>query len=276
MRIPYEHFKDHVPTTVGQQVRINHDACPAGRDTKQRLFIKRAFRKVLAYCHNCGGHHVRGTGKGGVREAEVIRELLAKDERETRSASEVLLPADIKYNPAAWPDDARAWLYQYDIDDTDIAEYSIGYSESWGRVILPVYASGKCVFWQGRQIDGPAPKYISVRCAKKPLFTAPTYAPTSDRVVITEDMLSAIRVAKTGCADAVALLGTGGPDDLPVRLAGYKDVICWLDKDYAGKTASFDLRHRLATVMHANVWWCSADEPKRCTDQQIKDYTDIK
>lgn len=40
---------------VGDQVHVNHVDCEAGRDTRERLYVKRnSTTEWVAYCHNCG------------------------------------------------------------------------------------------------------------------------------------------------------------------------------------------------------------------------------
>lgn len=272
MRIPYVHVRPHIPTAVGTQVRVDHEACPSGRDTKQRLYIKRTPLAVLAYCHNCGGHMVRKAPRTGVRQPEVIERLLRESEADT-TAGVVALPEDFVGATLA-PDDAKAWLYGYNITDEDIKKYNIGYSESWGRIILPVFEDGKCVFWQGRAVEGATPKYISVQSAKKPLFVASDPSHDVWTAVITEDMLSAIRVTPVDrCFTGYALLGTHGPDDLAEQLKKYTYVFVWLDNDTAGRRKGVELTERLKTcapVTQQVIQVSSSHpEPKRLTARQI-------
>lgn len=274
--ISYADIRDHIPDVVGEQCRINHIDCPAGTDTRQRLYIKRTHEAVLAYCHNCTGKLIRSAN--GVRRIDVIQRLLAAAEAEP-THTDVQLPDDMRCHPADFPIEARAWLYRYHLNDEDIKNHHIGYSPSLGRVILPVYEDGKCIFWQGRQIDGAGPKYISVRSAKKPVFMAEAEVPMYN-ATITEDMLSAIRMSKyrpedgpstkTHCT-GVALLGTNGPDDLAVRLAGFKWITVWLDDDVAGRTKATEIAQRMKLVTNASVRIIHAPEPKKLSDKEIKE-----
>src|SRR5688572_12518334 len=108
MRLEYTHVKEHIPVSVGEQVHVNHDSCPAGTDTKKRLYIRRTNEAILAYCHNCGGHLVK-RGRHKVRSIEEIQQsLVAKLDKVT---GEVLLPDDCLLSPANWPTQAASWLY---------------------------------------------------------------------------------------------------------------------------------------------------------------------
>lgn len=272
MSIPREHIHPHIPA-VGQQINVNHDECPAGRDTRQRLYIKRTPEAVLAYCHNCNGHLVERT-HNKVRPMALLEKLIREGEATELIQQEVKMPDDATSLPHEWPPEALAWVYQYNLDDTDILRHGISYSPSWGRVILPVYDGGKLIFWQGRRVnETPAPKYISVRSAHKPLFTVMalphTPAIITRTVAIVEDYLSALRIAKSGAADAIALLGTDGPSDLPSRLSGYRKILVWLDADHAGRTKAGPLATRLSTTTRCKVGTITFKQPKECTDGEI-------
>jgi DNA primase len=275
VRIPYADYKEHIPDRAGTQVAINHLNCPAGVDSKRRLYIKRTDDAVLVYCHHCSGHAVRSTRKG-VRSVETIKRLLADAEEHERVVSTVELPFDVNYRIEAWPVEAQAWLYKYAINSSDVADYSICYSETWNRVIIPVYDAGRLVFWQGRKVadTGPGPKYISVRSSKKPMFA--TYSrnvlpkSTGRKLVVVEDCLSAIRIARDTCADAIALLGTTAPSDLVAFAKRYPHVIVWLDDDDAGRTKAIDIHRSLVLMTSSNVTLRTMKQPKELEPSVLK------
>lgn len=272
-RISREEIDPYIPSTVGDQVHINHESCPAGRDTKRRLYIKRTNYAILAYCHNCGGYRVSRTSKM-LKPAELMERLVNAHVEDNERREEVALPEDMEYGPAMWPSDARAWLYKHHLNDMDIVKYKIGYSESWGRVILPVYEDGKCIFWQGRSVDGADPKYISVKSAKKPLFFATHSSGRAHHIAVVEDMLSAIRVARdSGSGDAVALLGTTLDDKDTERLMNYASgaVVMWLDDDVPGRTRSLELVRRLRTIGQGHVYHVVGKaQPKNLNKEEIR------
>lgn len=272
MRIPYEDVKVHIPPNVGQQVHINHDHCPAGRDTKRRLYIQRNRDAVVAYCHNCGGHMVR-RGKLYPRTHDAIAELLKEHEAKEATAKTVVLPMDTTYDLSEWSVEAKAWLYKYNVTDEEIVRYRFGYSPSWGRVILPVYDEhDNLIFWQGRSVDGADPKYVSVKGAAKPTFTLRNAIPPEhSTVVVVEDVLSAIAVHRAWPGTHVmAALGTTIDVNL---LLPYQRVAVWFDDDTTGRTKKAELTQRLKTLRpHAFDWAFKAGvaEPKNLTALQIQ------
>jgi DNA primase len=276
--IPYAHVKEAAKLLeVGKQTRINHTQCSAGADTRRRLYVKRTNNAVLSYCHNCGGHGV-APQKRGLMSEDVMRRILADQEAEEQTREIVELPDDTCFFPSLWPAEAKAWLYKYHITDEDITNYSIGYSESWGRVILPVYENGKLVFWQGRSIDGAEPKYVSVRGAKKPVFITHTTRPWLSglrRVAVVEDYLSAIRIARDTSMDAIALLGTVEPDDIVDKLEPYSYAFIWLDADDAGRDRALKVKSRLkllSSLKHVSRTNYRDMQPKEVNPTELKDW----
>ncbi len=270
MRIPNSDFAQHIPDDVGERIRINHTNCPAGSDTRARLYVLRNNDAALAYCHNCGGHGVK-TLRRRTRHYDVLKRLV--DEHEVaRTVQEVKLPDDCIMQPHLWPAEARAWLYGHHLTDDDIVAYSFSYSPSWGRVILPVYEDGKLVFWQGRQIDGGGPKYVSVQGAHKPIFTT-TSLSSSPSYFIVEDIISAIRISKLDAGWAgVALLGTDTPATLISRLANPHCYVVWLDNDEAGRRKAPALIEHLKLCGERVVWTMRGSPPqaKNLSDHELK------
>jgi hypothetical protein len=275
VRIPHSDYIDLAPSKVGEQINTNHTNCSAGSDTKKRLYIKRTNDAVLAYCHNCGGHGVRRVKGAGVRHADIIAQLLKKAE-EQPTTGEVQLPHDATQLLSSWPIEARAWFYQYYLEDEDIRTLGACYSPSTGRVILPVYKDGNMVFWTGRSLLDPrpkhVPKYLSVKGSEKCLYTSLSGTRTN-AAVVTEDILSAYRISKTGLADGVALLGTVAAEDLVPTLANYGRVIVWLDDDLPGRTASVNLSTRLNLLLTVPVVRSSSPEPKRLSLRALSEVT---
>ncbi len=53
----------------GETDHINHDGCPAGEDTKGRLYVTKTDNGILlAYCHHCGGKGVVTSKIQNIRE----------------------------------------------------------------------------------------------------------------------------------------------------------------------------------------------------------------
>jgi hypothetical protein len=262
-----EFKEDGAHLRPGEQTRINHVDCPAGRDTRGRLYIKRKDdNTLLAYCHNCGEYGISSSNK-----TRAIRDLLIENEVAQRDgAGELLLPDDIERNIDYWPGQARLWPLKYGISPTEVYENNICYSPSWNRIILPVYENGKLAFWQGRAVDkGQDPKYVSAKSHPKVMFWAHAPKP-GNCIFIVEDMLSAIKMSRF--ADAVAMLGTS--PDLPCltsRIANYKKVGVFLDPDLAGISKSHELHKRLGLVFMGQVrQFIESRQPKEMSNAELE------
>ena len=73
--------------------------------------------------------------------------------------------------------------------------YRRGEQNFSGRLILPVYESGKLVFFQARALNGQGPKYFNLKGFKKSHFLF--NLPEGKEAILTEGILSAIAVNGT-------------------------------------------------------------------------------
>jgi hypothetical protein len=128
-----------------------------------------------------------------------------------------------------WPLKAIHWLRQYGITDAEISTYHIGYSITQRRVILPIWWQGEKVGYQLRRIydDDTGPKYIT-QTTGGPGFMSFGCTPT-DKIVIVEDIISAIRVGRQ--EQALALMSTSITQRMKLVLSRYDKFYIWLDMD---------------------------------------------
>jgi len=214
-----------------ERIQMNHPNCPAGQDTKQRLFITKKGAKWLAYCHNCTNH-------GGMTGEQAY---IRRGGQSLQIEGELHLPPDLTFEITEQPVEHVAWLHQYGIKPSVQSYYDIGWSEAWGRTILPVFdAEHKLLAYQRRRVlrGDQGPKYLTTRLEhiKNPVFrSSPKRNPTHRNggvLVLTEDILSSIRVDQGGF-DAWSLLGTYMTNNVvdEIAQAGYEKVVIWLDDD---------------------------------------------
>ena len=105
----------------GSTARINHEKCPAGEDTRRRLYFTKpaAGDVVLGYCHNCqmgGRFHAESYRENEFNTGEILKTDEWKDIEDTVSF-------DIK----EWPQVAREAVFKYLTSQVLIQEYGIGY-----------------------------------------------------------------------------------------------------------------------------------------------------
>lgn len=133
--------------------------------------------------------------------------------------------------------------------------------------MVPVLDGSEVVFWQARSIDGRQPKYLSPPVDRSTLL--PRYG-HADRIVLTEDLLSAFKIGLVG--EAWCLMGThAGPRLIAGLLQRQAPVAIWLDPDEAGRKAAKRVFSQLkAYGIGARVIQSERD-PKLHTFDQIKE-----
>lgn len=246
-RMSSKDFRDHLPSAIGEQTRINHTNCPAGEDTRQRLYIKRESETLyVAYCHNC-------TKWGALKVVEgsswkyVNPRLTTVD---TLLTPEPVPPDLIDLN-SSWAADSKALKYVRKYLDKlggvfRIIDKIVFYSPSLKRIVYHI-KDGDNSFWQARDCSGVLKnKYYTGKNQNKNAIVI-SNGVDKDVCVITEDIMSSIMVASTEKVDAIPLLGTT-PANFPQlveKLSKYKKVIVWLDNDEAGGKGSIELTQRL-------------------------------
>ena len=231
--IPLSHYEDSIPDRPGT-VNIDHEDCPAGTDTRARLYITRKNNgDVLVYCHNCSG---RGFRK--VSTTRNIYDILDRSSGEDSGHEDgYSLPKDVNPRPETWPNEARRWVSQYGITTKEMERHNLYYSPFLRRVVLPVYDKDwEIIGYQSRRIyeSDPGPKYLTQLPRKTSGVFSSIGNPRGSKIVLVEDTLSAIKVGVSTDYDAVACLGGDVKPERLVELSDhYDNVVVFLDNDNA-------------------------------------------
>lgn len=255
---------------LGARRRVDHD-CGGGRT----LIVSHDERGFAAHCFRC---NESGFEKHGLRPINQLQMRRAENEVFNRPTE---LPNDFTDDVPPW---AATWLYKAGVFKETAREYGIGWSPALQRVILPVYDdAGKLVFMQARAVSkNQKPKYLN-RCAvnkENVLFTA--RAPCADwsrqadesRVIVTEDILSAIRVGVV--CTAVSTLGTSVSDGQANILAKFKHCTFWYDGDEAGLTGSRKGMQKLRMFCDKTDRIVTPKDPKLYPNREIRSLLDDK
>jgi hypothetical protein len=161
----------------------------------------------------------------------------------------VNLAMNIKTNAYAFE---RSYLYKYEIDDNDIVEYNIGYSQKCVAIIYPIYeeVNGKyeLLGYQERHKYGNFTGYsdgfnkykmVFNRYIVNKYYNNKIYYNikkiNNNKIILVEDILSAIKVHKATGQDVIALLNTSVTADLIPLVSGYDKAYLWLDYDQRTK-----------------------------------------
>jgi len=133
--------------------------------------------------------------------------------------------------------------------------------------VVPVYEAGEVVFWQARAYDKRQPKYLSPPVDRSALL--PRYG-RADRIVLTEDLLSAFKIGLVG--EAWCLMGThASPRLIAALLARKAPVLCWLDPDGPGRRAAAKVHKQLKAYGIEVRVIRSERDPKLHTFDEIKE-----
>lgn len=228
------------------------------------MSISHTSRGFEAYCHKCGFRGFTPLGFLSISELGKYRE--AAEAEKKKQAGGIRLPADFTQNIDL---SGLLWLWRYGITDDEIHDFSIGWSPYLNRVILPVYDdSSSLVYWQGRAVGkGQSPKYLNIKGAENAsnIFTRSTG--DSGRVVIVEDILSAIKVGRV--STSLCILGARVHRDLYPRLRG-KEVHLWYDNDDAGRKAERQFKRAFGSLVRPNCIRTHKD-PKEYSTRRIKE-----
>lgn len=226
--------------------------------------ITNANKGFIGYCFRCGRKEFSSHGDFSLSDIKVrrrARDLYTKD---------VKLPLDYTKDV---PDSHSIWYLQYGISLEQARRNNIGYSKYYDRVILPVYNGDKLVVMQARSIKG-SPKYINSGNSDGVIFkTNKVYEP--DVVVVTEDILSAIKVTSLH-VQGVSTLGTSGSilDAQAIKAIGADKVVIWYDKDSAGKKGRLKLYKRLSMLGITPYFIETDKDPKEYNSYEISYYID--
>lgn len=262
-----DEYLDH--TLIPGQV-VRHRRCPfCEHDIKDKGFIvKRTSKGWVLYCHRC--QQVQMVRRDNIPLGEVRRLLLRRNMPAIDSTvvySQVSLPYDFT---AEISSTGMLWLNSNGVTPEEVKTHGFGYSPRLDRVILPVRsADGELVYWQGRRLttDKTQPKYLNVKSRSRSdiFFRVEKDSPV---IVIVEDILSALAVARAGIS-SLALLGSHVNDDL-LKALPKKRIKFWLDPDKRKESVKFSKKLR------AHGFTCSSilvpdKDPKEYGTEEIKE-----
>lgn len=232
----------------GESKRIDHEGCPAGHDSKKRLWVCRQNGRVFWKCHHCGE---KGSLAVQNNRTQVLNRLRPP---ESQDPNKIELPYDFDFNFLHWPPEARAWVLKYGIEKPQ----TWGWSESQGRVIIPVWEEG-LKGYQARKVlpEDLGPKYLTrgrnllyrVSCGG-----GREIVKEMDVACLVEDALSAEKVGRI--CDSYAMLGTSrfSHADALQFASRYARLIVWFDDDgWLPRKASTQLAARLALLVPTKV-----------------------
>jgi len=224
--------------------RYNHDKCPAGRDTKRRLYLTRPAGSpgiVLAYCHNCQESGISRKGCYQYRDFDITL-----PQPMISSTIPFHIPNNIVYQQRQWPNAAKAWRIKMHLPIHDCIKAQIGYDPTSDRMYLPIFESlqdgetygSDILGYQLRRLMGPGPKYLTASKDKNTILSTRIF--THDRCpqigYVVEDLASGLAILR-GCDGEkhdVSVTVNYGTKICIESLALNKNIshgVVWLDND---------------------------------------------
>ena len=242
----------------GTRKRVNH-TCGAGRT----MILNHDEQGYSAHCFRCNDWGSKGHGE------RRLSDLFKARAEELFEAQEVQLPEDFVLMPECKDYMAHVWLAQAGITQQQQQQYKIGYSPGIRRVILPVYEQDELVYTQARALRGEKPKYLNPAADRSRLLFLSRGTYTQGPVVLTEDILSAIRVGSF--VQTASLMGTDINEAQAHRLILLgSPVVVWLDGDKAGLKGAASVRRMLDGLVPVHLIQTEKD-PKCYTNREIQE-----
>ena len=201
------------------------------------------------YCFGCGYYKKKN-------DLNSLRERLSK----SLTSDRVGYPLD---TTEKIPPQALKWLLKYNITPEEIANHNIGWHEP---DLLVLYNTNS--YWQGRVFsDVTTQKYKS--WGQKPIVMYGTVKKAVG-VVLVEDILSAICVARVPDIIAIPMFGTSCSRQLEKHLQKL-DIFTyvWLDGDV--KKKSIALKNRLKSLGLLTKSILTSKDPKTFTKEEIEE-----
>ena len=207
------------------------------------------------YCFSCGYSSRRTHVSSPVNNTPQTRDNL-------------VLPLD---SDESLPDSAWEYLQSYGITTRDITLNNIMFSKYFDRIIFPYVHNGKLVGWQGRSLSTvKKPKWLNR--GKFDTFLHKVGNIKSDTVILTEDIISAIRVSRNTSVCASPLFNSHVALSRILDLNKHHDKIyIWLDKDKAVESMQFAKAARDIGVFCNSI--ITELDPKCYSDTLIKELT---
>lgn len=179
------------------------------------------------------------------------------------------LPRPRQEVPRDWPAEARVWLHKAHLSNDDIVGMGAYWNAAMHRVVLPLTMLDGSDAWLARSVSREhQPKYIFPKGWHRGGGALVDGAGRT--LVITEDYLSAYRIAQATGRPALALMGTTiNQDSVSYVVNAYEEVVLWLDGDKAGKDGSINLRRAFGMFDIGIKVITTIKDPKLLSDYEI-------
>ena len=251
-------FEKHLANLKpGGRLRVPHD-CGPGRT----LLISHVDDGVMAHCFRCND-------SAFIRDERTLAERIAALAQAKVADAEAIkpeLPQPRERDVQQWPKAARVWLYKAGLSNDAIERLGFYWHPVTQRVVMPVFEDGELVYWQARSMNPAVPKYINPTVERGTV--APRFGKGGPVIVLTEDILSAVKVGMVN--EAWSIMGTSLPDKIAVRLVNAaRPVLVMLDPDEAGRKGTAKIVTQLRLLGLQVGSFMGRADPKLLSKEEI-------
>ncbi len=209
-----------------------------------------------SWCWSCG-YYVSGSG---------ISRFKSRVHQEPITKHEVVLPSD---SDVCYPTRALEWVGHYDLTRNDLLNHNALWSESYKRLIFPIYGDTGLIAYQGRYFgEEKRPKWWGVGDLKN---TFHILGKSSSQLVLVEDIVSAIKLSKFTMA--MPLFGSHvGAVRFKRLYSLYKDTVevcVYLDPDKRSESI-VEARRGMLCGLRTRVIYSERD-PKEESVEKLKE-----
>lgn len=205
----------------------------------------------LAYCEYDNGHWCYSCNKGKFFGDDKFPLLNRADTKDMQSL--VNLPRNTVFDPKKFSPSVLEWLYSHFVYEAIIRRHGIGYIEyddftthsglnfKGESLVFPVLdEEGKMNAYQRRFF--PDKQMLSKEVQKHSFFVNNK----SNKIVLVEDYISAIRVGEAKQYDTLCLFGTSLKQEVMLALLDkYAIIYLWLDGDEPGQNSAKKIKYKI-------------------------------
>ena len=236
------------------------EACPVCRSLgKDRSGDNLAvYSDGHKWCYACG-YHVFGDAVLSFKE-----NVPGSKQGVPEPTRNISLPADVDFRI---PRKAWDFLGKYALTDYHAKKHNLMWSEFRQRLYFPIFDKHGLLGYQGRYLgeDKSQSKWYTQGDLKNILHILPSDV-GSDRIVLIEDIISAIRVSDI--ENCMPLFGSFVNIKTVVRLSRfYGNIVVWLDKDKEKDSYKFSKMIRDLGLISSSV--VTDRDPKELTREDI-------
>lgn len=250
-------FKGRIP--MGKKLRTK--CC----NSNTTAIISNTVSGISGFCFRCGASEFIKHDSISLADMRLAMESYVSK----NTTSSVQLPKDFC---RVLPKNIATWFFKYGIGDEEISKYNFGYTAELCRIVLPVMSGDTLTGVILRAIGDEKPKYLNIHKNAKAALWTTGYNNKVKRIVLTEDILSAVKTGKL--IPSASLLSTMiSMEKLSAIFKSFpkcEEILIWLDGDEAGIAGAKKVKASLDMIGLKNRIITTPKDPKEYSKDEIE------